>query len=301
MSTRLLLAACVAVLGFSQEPPAFRSEVSLVHVDAEVTDGIRTLTGFRKEDFLVRDNGQPQTVLYFSHDEEPLDVILLFDISGSMRPKIEMVATGAHTALAELRAGDRIAVMVFDHRSRMVAPFTDDLGAVERTIKERVLGEKFRGGTRILAAVDHAAEYFLEQPRTQRRRAVLILTDDFGQQSRRSGTVVRRLWEGGRPPEWFDHPATGRGDPNDRDENYKSADGGALQRGHGRRRRQDRRRHAEGRRPRRFVPGSDAADSQTIQPVLRHAARKTGRAEKCASGPYARGARSKSERAGAGS
>ena len=164
-------------------------------MDAEVTDGIRTLTGFHKEDFVVRDNGQPRTVLYFSQDEEPLDLILLFDISGSMRPKIEKVADGAHAALAELREGDRIAVMVFDHKSRIVAPFTGDLAAVERTINEQVLREKFRGGTRILAAVDHAAEYFLEQPRTQRRRAVLILTDDFGQQSRRSGTVVRRLWE----------------------------------------------------------------------------------------------------------
>lgn len=185
----------MAANGLSQDQPAFRSEVSLVHVDAEVTDGIRTLTGFRKEDFVVRDNGQPQTILYFSQDEEPLDLILLFDISGSMRPKIEKVATGAHTALAELRAGDRIAFMTFHRRSQIVAPFTDDLEAVERTINDRVLGGKFRGGTHLLAAVDDAAKYFLEQPRTQRRRAVLILTDNFGQRSRRSSTVIHHLWE----------------------------------------------------------------------------------------------------------
>jgi len=140
-------------------------------VDAEVTDGIRTLTGFRKEDFVVRDNGQPQTVLYFSQDEEPLDIILLFDISGSMRPKIEKVAAGAHTALAELRRGDRIAIMTFHLRSQVVAPFTDDLEAVERIINDQVLGGKFRGATHLLAAVDDAAKYFLDQPRTQRRRA----------------------------------------------------------------------------------------------------------------------------------
>jgi VWFA-related protein len=191
----LLTAACPAVLVLSQELPAFRSEVSLVHVDAEVTDGIRTLTGFHKEDFVVRDNARPQTILYFSQDEEPLDLILLFDISGSMRPKIEKVAAGAHAALAELRAGDRIAIMTFHRRSQIVAPFTNDLEEVERTINDRVLGGKFRGATHLLAAVDDAAKYFLEQPRTQRRRAVLILTDNYGQRSRRASTVIHHLWE----------------------------------------------------------------------------------------------------------
>src|SRR5712691_8736829 len=96
-----------------QETPTFRSDVSLVRVDAEVTDGIRTLNGFRKEDFIVKDKGQPQQVLYFSQDEVPLDVILLFDISGSMRPHVERVAASASTALAELRPGDRVAIMTF--------------------------------------------------------------------------------------------------------------------------------------------------------------------------------------------
>lgn len=197
ISTCLFAVLCVAVIGFPQEPPAFRSDVGLVHVDAEVTDGKRTLTGFHKEDFVVRDNGQPQKVLYFSHDEEPLDVILLFDISGSMRPKIEKVAASARTALGELRAGDRVAIMTFHRGSRVVAPFNDDLGAVESDINEKVVRGKFGGGTQLLAGVDDAAKYFMEQPRTQRRRAVVILTDNYGQRSRRSSTVIHHLWEAG--------------------------------------------------------------------------------------------------------
>jgi len=61
---------------------------------------------------------------------------------------------------------------------------------VERTINDEVVGGKFRGGTRLLAGVDDAAKYFLGQPRNERRRAVLILTDDYGQRSRRSSTVI---------------------------------------------------------------------------------------------------------------
>jgi len=48
-----------------------------------VTDGSRLLNGFHKEDFQISDNGSPQTILYFSAEETPLDLILLFDISAA--------------------------------------------------------------------------------------------------------------------------------------------------------------------------------------------------------------------------
>jgi hypothetical protein len=65
---------------------------------------------------------------------------------------------------------------------------------VERTINEKVLG-KARGGTHILRAVGDAAGYFLKENRTERRRAVLIVTDNHGQMSGHKNAVVRELWE----------------------------------------------------------------------------------------------------------
>ncbi|MGA3186108.1 MAG: VWA domain-containing protein [Bryobacteraceae bacterium] len=181
-------------LALVQESATFKTGVSLVHVDVEVTDGTRLVGGFHKEDFQIFDNGSPQTILYFSQEETPLDLILLFDISGSMQPKLEKLASSAHAALAELRKGDRVAVMTFTTKSALVAPFSDDMQAVEQTINEKVLG-KARGGTRILRAVSDAADYFLKEPRTERRRAVLIVTDNHGQPSGRKDAVVRNLWE----------------------------------------------------------------------------------------------------------
>ncbi len=191
------LAVCLLELFLcqAQEFPDFRTSVSLVHVDAEVRDEAGSLSGLHKEDFLITDNRVPQHILYFSQDVEPLDLILLFDISGSMQPKIEKVAASSRSALAELRAGDRVAVMTFHGSSSLVAPFTEDLNAVARTINDDVVGGRFGGGTRLLAGVDDAAGYFLHEPRTQRRRAVLILTDNYGQRSRRASTVVHHLWE----------------------------------------------------------------------------------------------------------
>ena len=200
------LLTCAAALGSStlgfsllessqEAAPVFRTGVALVHVDAEVTQDGRTLTGFTKDDFRVFDERKEQPVLHFSAEKEPLDLILLFDVSGSMRAVVESVSAATRQGLHELRPGDRVCVMVFNSRSREVAPFTEDLDAVESTIHNQVLGSRFGGGTLIQAAVDDAALKFLHEPRNQRRRAVLIITDNMGIRTRREQTVVRDFWE----------------------------------------------------------------------------------------------------------
>ena len=66
---------------------------------------------------------------------------------------------------------------------------------MQRSIQEDVLGLRFGGGTFIQSAVSDAARRFMRQPRTERRRAVLIITDDFGQRTAKKARVVRELWE----------------------------------------------------------------------------------------------------------
>jgi Mg-chelatase subunit ChlD len=85
--------------------------------------------------------------------------------------------------------------MVFNTRPRMLLPFTEDLEAVQRGIQSDVLGLRFGGGTFIQTAAEDAARRLARQPRTSRRRAVLIVTDDFGQRTRKEATVVREFWE----------------------------------------------------------------------------------------------------------
>jgi VWFA-related protein len=194
VTVALLLASLPA---WAQDDLVFRAGVALVHIDAEVTgaDG-RTLTGFTKDDFRVLDERKQQTILHFSAEEQPLDLILLFDISGSMRLVVQGVAAAAREGFRELRQGDRVSVMVFNTRARVVAPFTEDLDAVDRTIRNDVLGLRFGGGTLIQSAVDDAALRFLHEKRTERRRAVLIVTDNNGMRTRREESVVRDFWEG---------------------------------------------------------------------------------------------------------
>jgi VWFA-related protein len=196
-----LLAALIAVTAAAtpQQPrdtPVFSAGVSLVHVDAEaLTQDGRIIGGLKKDDFRVLDEGKKQAIVHFAAEEESLDLILLFDISGSMLPKVARVAEAARRGFDQLRPGDRVSVMVFNSRSRVVCPFTEDFNKVDRTIREIVTGMRFGGGTRIQAAADDAALLLMKEPRTERRRAVLIVTDNMGMRTRSEQAVVRDFWE----------------------------------------------------------------------------------------------------------
>lgn len=193
---RLAWCALVVTAVFAQDRPTFKTGVSLVHLDVEVTDAEgRILDEFTKADFRVFDEGKLQPVVQFSAGEEPLDLILLFDVSGSMRPKVQEVAAAAREGMQELRDGDRVAVMVFNTHTRLLQPFTKDLDAVQRSIQQDVLGLPFGGGTFIQSAVSDAARRIMREPRTERRRAILIVTDNLGQRTRRERTVITELWE----------------------------------------------------------------------------------------------------------
>jgi VWFA-related protein len=170
-----------------------RTGVSLVRVDAQVNGVAGGVNGLGKEDFEIRDNGAVQRVIYASQEDQALDILLLFDNSGSMLPAMRRLAASAHTALSELRKGDRVAVANFNADSWLIGEFSDDLDAVEKTVA-RVVDLRFGGGTHILAAIDSAGEYFHKHADPQRRHAILILTDDDGQYSANENSVVKHMW-----------------------------------------------------------------------------------------------------------
>jgi hypothetical protein len=68
--------------------------------------------------------------------------------------------------------------MTFDNDYRVIATFTQDLDAVENTLKS-VLGLPFGSPTLIRAAVEGAVMEFHGQKRTDRRCAVLAVPDNM--------------------------------------------------------------------------------------------------------------------------
>jgi VWFA-related protein len=185
-------ALAVATLLAAQDL-VFRTGVSLVRVDAQVTGSGGGIDGLHKEDFEIHDNGQVQRILYCSQDEQPLDILLLFDNSGSMEPAIRRLAASAHTALSELRPGDRVAVANFNAEAWLIGKFNENLAEAEATVG-RVVDLHFGGGTHILSAVDQATRYFATSGDAHRRHAILIFTDDDGQPSASEKSVVNHMW-----------------------------------------------------------------------------------------------------------
>jgi VWFA-related protein len=190
---KLLLAAPVLLLLAPQSQPAFRTGVSVVRVDADVRDERGVVDGLTQDDFRLTDNGRLQTILYFGHSEEPLDVVLLFDTSGSMMPALRQVSDVARLALDTLRPGDRAAVMAFDADTALVADFTSDVAAIDTSIRTGVLTRPPVPNSQIQSSAAEAARHFRSQPASNRRRVVLVITDNMG--LKKDPRAVAEFWE----------------------------------------------------------------------------------------------------------
>jgi VWFA-related protein len=185
----LLLMLLLASAGLAQQPeqtPTFRTGTAWVRIDAEVEERGHPLADLRQEDFVIYDEGQPQKILYFGRESEPLDVVLLLDVSGSMRRHIEQMATSARNALRELHDGDRVAVIEFSRHSRIGEELTTDRQKVIDQLHQAVREQDLGGGTRTNAAIVSAAAYIGRDaaaaeaksgPRPG-RRAILVVTDN---------------------------------------------------------------------------------------------------------------------------
>jgi Ca-activated chloride channel family protein len=183
-------------LTLSQDAAVFRSGVSLVRVDAAVSDASgRILTDLKKEDFRVFDNGIPQPIVSFSFEEEPLDVVLLFDTGGNMQSKFLPLLRAVELGFHELKRGDRAAVMVYSGVAVQLLALTPDFAAVNEAILLQVLKQHFGGASKLVAAAEDAARKFQAEPASQRRRAILVITDKTAAKNSPNDVAIRDLWQ----------------------------------------------------------------------------------------------------------
>jgi len=185
LSSAILLAA---------DDVVFKSDVSLIRVDAQVVDrDNRAITGLRATDFVLREEGKVQPIRNFASEDMPVDVLLLLDVSASMRPHVQRIADAAHEALRVLKDEDRIGIMVFDRSTRLRMPLRNSRNDVEREMNRLLDQETFRGGTDITRGLYDAASYMGRSGRRDARRAIVILTDDETQLNRDEDGVSRAL------------------------------------------------------------------------------------------------------------
>ena len=179
IATILILLLVRQPVSAQSEMPTFRTGVADVRVDAQVVEGDHVVTGLTQKDFTVMDEGQQQEIVYFGRDSEPVSLVLLLDISGSMQRWIQKISGVAREALNSLRPGDRVAILVFGKRMEVHQDFSDNLAESARQIAHAVEDHDVGAGTAINLSVAGAADYIRKHARPEGRRAILILTDNL--------------------------------------------------------------------------------------------------------------------------
>lgn len=183
---------------FAQDDPAvFKAGVDMTRVDAQVVDrNGRAVTGLRIQDFILRLDGQVLPIRNLASENVPIDILLLLDVSGSMEPHVERIASAAREALQVLADRDRVAIMVFDTSTRVRLPFRSSHSEVTAELNHLIRWERFNGGTRITSAMMDAASYMRREARPDARRAIVILTDDQTQDGKDEASVESALARG---------------------------------------------------------------------------------------------------------
>jgi hypothetical protein len=172
----------------------FKSDVALARVDAQVLDrNGRTITGLAVNDFVLRVGDRVVPIRNFASENMPMDILLLLDVSGSMQPHVQRIASASQQALNVLAEKDRVAIMVFDTYTRVRLPFRSGHSEVETELNRILRSERFNGGTHITGALLQAAGYVQREARPEARRAIVVLTDDETQDEEDEARVDQAL------------------------------------------------------------------------------------------------------------
>ena len=176
--TRLLtygtLAACLvgAVVAAAAQQPTFRGESDVVRVFVTVTDRDgRLVTDLTQDDFELRDEGKSQPITLFDDTPQPIRLIVMLDVSGSMAGNLPLLRQAADELLARLHPEDLVRVGSFGQAITISSEFTHDPDLLRTALPDRIAAD---APTPLWRAMDEAMEAFGDEGE---RRVVLVLSD----------------------------------------------------------------------------------------------------------------------------
>jgi len=183
----LIAAVASALAQDSQDTPITTLKVgtTLVAVSAIARDKAgQPVTGLTRDDFLLKQDGKPQPIAYFSQGSDlPLTLALMVDTSGSQRAYIrdEIAAGGVFFRTMMTKPEDRAVLIQFDTNILQLAKITSSVPTLEHALAylsqphDDIRGFGGAGGTLLYDAV--AAVSHIELSNQMGRRAMVILTD----------------------------------------------------------------------------------------------------------------------------
>ncbi len=187
LSTALMFCA-VAVLPAQEILNTLRVSVDVVLVNVTVTDSRNeTVTGLAQEDFELFEDKVQQEIRYFSNEDAPVSLGVIFDASGSMDEKAAFARDAAITFLKTSTREDEFFLVQFSDYAWLTQDFTTNVSRVEN----RLASLRTQGST----ALYDALYLGLSKVRAglHSRKALLLITDGVDNHSRYSRGDIRRF------------------------------------------------------------------------------------------------------------
>jgi Ca-activated chloride channel family protein len=162
------------VLSAAQEP-VFRSSSDVVRVFTTVTDKDgRLVTTLTKEAFEIRDEGKPQPIALFDNTPQPVRLIELLDVSGSMAGNLPLLRAASDELFARLRPDDVARVGSFGREVVISPEFTKNLEELRRAVPRSIDPD---APTPLWRAIDSAMDAFNDKSEASARPVILVLSD----------------------------------------------------------------------------------------------------------------------------
>lgn len=159
---------------------------SIVVMNAAVTDADgKAVRGLMLKHFRVLEDGIEQEIKSFDAEETPFAAVILLDTSGSMEERVTLARSAAIQFLAGLRSSDVAAIYNFSAKVELVQDFSNT-----RDTRDRFFDLKADGMTALNDAIFLAASVLSK--RTEKRRAIIVLSDGADTFSKRSSDKALR-------------------------------------------------------------------------------------------------------------
>jgi Ca-activated chloride channel family protein len=167
-----------------------RTDAYEVRLNATVLDGGgRSIQTLDKDAFRVYEDGVPQTITSFRHEDLPVSLGILVDSSGSMYDKRVAVEQAALDLIKLSNREDEAFVVDFSWEAFIDQDFTNDIGKLQQGLSFI----KSSGGTAIYDALVASADYLTKNAKRP-KQVLLIITD--GEDNASSATLeqaIRRI------------------------------------------------------------------------------------------------------------
>jgi len=165
-----------AIVGVSatagQQAPVFRSGTALVPIYVTVRhDSGRLVTGLRRDQFRVLEDGREREILAFSNESQPITAVLLLDTSSSMSARLQWTRSVATHFVDSLQARDRLRIGSFGTEISLSPHLTGDVARLKQIVRDEIWPG---GGTPIWHAINAALDSLRPE---SGRRVVLVVGD----------------------------------------------------------------------------------------------------------------------------